>query len=48
MFRKMKPVMDERIIWFVYHQDSPVGIFINPPDLNQWFEELNGKIRPPA
>jgi hypothetical protein len=43
MFRKMKPVMDERIIWFVYHQDSPVGIFINLPDLNQWFKELNGK-----
>ena len=40
---KMKPVMDERIIWFVYHQDSPVGIFINLPDMNQWFAELNGK-----
>jgi hypothetical protein len=43
MFKKMKPVMDERIIWFAYHADEPIGIFINLPDLNQWFKYLNGK-----
>lgn len=43
MFRKMKPVMDEKIIWFAYHQDKPVAIFINLPDLNQWFKYLDGK-----
>jgi len=43
MFRKMKPVMDEKIIWFAYHQDKPVAIFINLPDLNQWFKFLDGK-----
>lgn len=43
MFRKMKPVMDERIIWFVYYNNNPVGIFINLPDLNQWFKHLNGQ-----
>jgi GNAT superfamily N-acetyltransferase len=39
----MKPVMDERIVWFAYYNDSPIGIFINLPDLNQWFKYLNGK-----
>ncbi|RYY52783.1 MAG: hypothetical protein EOO09_20315 [Chitinophagaceae bacterium] len=42
MFETMKPVMDERINWFVYHNDEPVGAWINLPDLNQWFKHLNG------
>ena len=43
MFNKMKPVMDERIIWFAYYKDQPICIFVNLPDLNQWFKYLNGK-----
>jgi hypothetical protein len=43
MFRQMKPVMDERIIWFAYHNEDPIAIFVNLPDLNQWFKYLNGK-----
>lgn len=43
MFKKMKPVMDERIIWYAYHHEEPIGIFVNLPDLNQWFKYLNGK-----
>jgi hypothetical protein len=43
MFNKMKPVMDEKIIWFAYHHERPVAIFTNLPDLNQWFKHLNGK-----
>ncbi|HEY0067259.1 MAG TPA: hypothetical protein VGB46_07850 [Flavisolibacter sp.] len=43
MFRKMKPVMDERIIWFTYHNTTPIAIFVNLPDLNQWFKHLNGQ-----
>ena len=39
----MKPVLDERINWFVYYKGEPVGIWINLPDLNQWFKHLNGK-----
>jgi hypothetical protein len=43
MFKKMKPVMDSRIIWFAYHNEKPIAIFTNLPDLNQWFKYLNGK-----
>ena len=43
MFKKMKPVMDERIVWFAYYKDDPIAIFINLPDLNQWFKQLHGK-----
>jgi len=43
MFKSMKPVMDERICWFAYYNNEPVGIWINLPDLNQWFKYLHGK-----
>ena len=43
LFKRMKPVMDEKIVWFVYYNEDPIGFFINIPDLNQWFKYLNGK-----
>lgn len=43
MFRSMKPVMDERICWFAYYDNEPIAIWINLPDLNQWFRHLKGK-----
>ena len=43
MFQTMKPVMDEKICWFVYYKKKPVGIWVNLPDLNQWFKHLHGK-----
>jgi len=43
LFQSMKLVMDERIVWFAYYRDQPIAIFINLPDLNQWFKHLNGK-----
>jgi hypothetical protein len=43
LFRKMKPFMEERLIWFTYHNDKPIALFANIPDLNQWFKYLNGR-----
>jgi hypothetical protein len=43
MFRQMKAVIDPKLIWFVYHRDRPIAMFVNIPDLNQWFKYLNGK-----
>jgi len=43
MFKKMKPVMDEQLIFFSYYKEEPIAIFINLPDLNQWFKYLKGK-----
>jgi hypothetical protein len=42
MFKAMKPVMDERICWFTYYKNEPIAMWINLPDLNQWFKYLNG------
>ncbi|MBL7771450.1 MAG: hypothetical protein JNM95_01160 [Chitinophagaceae bacterium] len=43
LFAKMKPVIDEKITWFVYHNNDPVAMWINIPDLNQYFKHFNGK-----
>jgi len=43
MFKQMKPVMDEKIVWFAYYKNEPIAIYVNLPDLNQWFKNLNGK-----
>jgi hypothetical protein len=43
MFQSMKPVIDERISWFVYHNEEPIALWLNLPDLNQWFKYLHGR-----
>lgn len=43
MFQTMKPVMDEKVSWFAYYNNEPIAMWVNIPDLNQWFKHLNGK-----
>jgi len=43
LFQTMKPIMDEKICWFAYYKNEPIGIWINLPDLNEWFKYLDGK-----
>jgi hypothetical protein len=42
-FRKMKPVIDEKVIWYVYYKDEPVAMWVNLPDINQIFGKFKGK-----
>ena len=44
MFQKMKDVIDEKITWFVYHKGEPIAMWINIPDLNQYFKHFDGKL----
>jgi hypothetical protein len=39
----MKAVIDERLVWFVYHKDEPIAFWINLPEVNQLFKYFNGK-----
>ena len=43
LFKTMKPVMDERTVWFAYYKEDPIAMFINIPDVNQYFKHFNGK-----
>lgn len=42
-FKQMKAVMDERLMWFTYHKDEPIALWVNLPDLNQLFRHLHGR-----
>ena len=43
LFNKMKLVMDERLLWFAYYKEEPIAMWINIPDLNEYFKHFNGK-----
>jgi hypothetical protein len=43
MFKSMKPVMDEKLVWFVYFKNEPIAFWVNLPEVNQIFKYFNGK-----
>lgn len=44
MMREMKPIIDERLVYFAYFNDEPIGFFIMVPDLNRVIGRFNGKM----
>lgn len=51
LVRQMRPVLDERLLWFAYRGDEPVAFFVSLPELNQIFRHVGrtlnlwGKLR---
>ncbi len=41
-----KGVLDPEMVWFAYHNNSPIAIFVMVPDVNQVLKKLNGKMNP--
>ncbi len=44
IMKQMKPIIDEKIIWFAYYKGEPVAFYINLPEVNQIFKHVNGKL----
>ena len=44
MFRKMKDIIDQRLIWFGYYKETPICFFIGIPDANQYLKYANGNL----
>ena len=44
LVRQMKPVMDEKLLWFGYYKDEPIAFFLSLPEVNQIFKRLNGRL----
>ncbi|MEM9390405.1 MAG: hypothetical protein AAGA02_08025 [Bacteroidota bacterium] len=44
IMKQMKPIIDEKIIWFGYYGDEPVAFYMNLPEVNQIFKYVNGKL----
>lgn len=43
-FRQMQAIMDEKVIWFAYYKDEPIGFVLCLPDVNQILKHVNGKL----
>lgn len=46
IFKQMAAAMDEKIVWFAYHNNEPIACWLNLPELNQFFKHMNGKFGP--
>lgn len=44
LMNSMKPIIDERLIYFAYFNDEPIGFFIMVPDLNRVIGRFNGNL----
>ncbi|MFY8165587.1 MAG: hypothetical protein ACOVJ8_03275 [Sediminibacterium sp.] len=44
LFKTLKPIMDARVIWFAYYKEEPIAMFINVPDVNQYFKHFDGQL----
>lgn len=43
-FNSMKPIMDEKLIWFAYLNGEPASFVVIIPDANQMIKGFNGKL----
>ena len=43
-FEKMKPIMDEKLIWFAYVENEPAAFVLALPDANELIRGLDGKL----
>ncbi len=44
LMKQIKPILDEKIIWYGYYKDEPIAIYMNIPEVNQIFKHVNGKM----
>ena len=44
IIKRLKPIIDEKIIWVAYYHEEPVAIFVTIPEVNQYLKYLNGKL----
>jgi GNAT superfamily N-acetyltransferase len=42
LMNTIKPILDEKLIYFAYFQKKPIGFFVMLPELNQIVSHLNG------
>lgn len=42
--KAMKPVMDPRLLMFIWHKDRPIAMYISLPELNEIFRHVNGNL----
>lgn len=44
LVKQMKPIMDNKLIYFGFYNDEPIAFFISLPEINQILKYVNGKL----
>lgn len=44
MVKQMKPIMDNKLLYFGFFKGEPISFFLSLPEINQIFKYLNGKL----
>jgi hypothetical protein len=44
LVKQMKPIMDERLLYFGFYKDEPISFYLSLPEINQIFKYVNGKL----
>jgi len=44
LVRQMKPIMDERLLYFGFYKGEPISFYLSLPEINQIFKYVNGKL----
>lgn len=44
LVKQMKPIMDEKLLYFGFHKGKPVSFYLSLPEINQVFKYVNGKL----
>lgn len=44
LVKQMKPIIDERLLWFGFYKNEPIAFFVSLPEINQIFKYVNGKL----
>lgn len=42
--KQMKPIMDEKLLYFGFYKGEPISFFLSLPEINQIFKHVNGKL----
>lgn len=42
--KESKAILDPEMVWFAYHDERPIALFVMIPDINQILIRLNGKL----
>lgn len=44
LMKSLKPILDERLMWFAYYENEPIAFLLQVPEINQIVKYLNGKM----
>lgn len=44
LVKQLKPIMDEKLLYFGFYKGEPISFFLSLPEINQIFKYVNGKL----